>query len=348
MAEELIEMGQTALPAAEVPSTGRRMVSLSREEAEIVVRMVDSVAKFSREFPIEFHSYCPVDRWKTVLEIAGGAVRDIERQLAGGAFQVAIDASSLMATMDLEECLAGARDSRLSSSKIALAVSAAGAVGEIILGLPWLGLPAYIISLAMVLGRPLAEKIKETPAEPFRVGSRMAGCSRLGNNGNGNEVKLIERVFVSRFRSLQRHYWGEVRPTEQEGAPAAFCLAKGIFRVRVEGQEGDIVTAIDGWSEVPESDCTEAANEVAVWEPCGDPPESPFGPVWEKSRHEGTVWVEYSGPLTDGVCRRAGPFGCTVDTRMHAMEDGGITERGVDGDWVSMDSDGNVIDEREG
>lgn len=307
MAEELIEMGQTALPAPAVPAGGRRMISLSREESEIVIRTVQSVAAFSREFPIEFHSYCPVDRWNPVLEIAREAVRDIQQQIASGSTQIVLDASSLMATMDIEECLTAARDRRLSSSKIALAVSAAGAIGETVFGIPWLGLPAYIISLAMILGRPLAEKVKETPAEPFRVGCRHSLGASIGDHTD--KAKVIERVIVSMTRKEQRHHWGIVIPSPSE-AESTVCLSKGKFRVRVEGWSGDQVFPTEGWEIVPLSNCVEAKHEISVWEPCGAPPRrTPFGPPLAESGHEETFWAEYVGPLTGGICRRAGPFG---------------------------------------
>jgi len=315
MAEELIEMGQaTALPmpgpSAET-SASRRMVSLSAPEAEILVRVSESIRWFAEEFPIEFHSYCPPERWKDVLEKAGVLVAGIKQQLASGASSVVADAQSLMSIMDLEECVTAARDRRLSSSKMALIVSAAGAVGETIFGLPWLGLPAYIISLAMVLGRPLAEAVKETPAEPFRVGCRHSSGGSLGTSlgDHTDKAKVIERVIVSMTRKEQRYHWGAVRPSPSE-AESSICLAKGEFRVRIEGWSEDQISLTEGWEVVPLSDCLVAKHEISVWEPCGGVPrKTPFGPILEDSGFENTFWAEYTGPLTGGICRRAGPFG---------------------------------------
>ena len=158
-------------PAA-LPSVGSaRVVSISRQEGEMLVRVVESIVDFTRGFPLEFHSYCPMKRWEEVLRQVGDGVAQIETQLAAGSDTIRITAETLFATMDLEECVSGARDARLSSAKTALIVSAAGAVGETIFGWSWLGLPAYIISLAIVLGKPLTEYTKEFPAEPFRVGA---------------------------------------------------------------------------------------------------------------------------------------------------------------------------------
>jgi len=308
MAEELIELGQTsAMPS---PAAPRRAVSLSRQEAEIVVRTVEAVVEFAGDFPLEFHAYCPPDRWKDVLTRAGSASQDIERQLSDGVPSVSVDASSLMAVMDLEECVSGARDRRLSSGKVALMVSAAGAIGEVLLGLPWLGLPAYIISLAMVLGRPLAARIKEVPAEPFKVGAALSGSGCAPTLGDHTDkAKVIERVIVSPSRRVQRHHWGVVYPGPS-GAETAHCLTKGRFRVRVEGWSQDRVEPAEGWEPAPLSACMEARHEISVWEPCGrEPRPTPFGPPLAESGHENTFWAEYTGPLTGGICRRAGPFG---------------------------------------
>ena len=62
-------------------------------------------------------------------------------------------------------------------------ISAGAAIGETLFGLSWLGLPAYIISLAIVLGRPLITRAKEVPAEPFRVDS-------MGSAETGHENPL--------------------------------------------------------------------------------------------------------------------------------------------------------------
>lgn len=54
------------------------------------------------------------------------------------------------------------------------------------------------------------------------------------------------------------------------------------------------------------------------------------------------------GPLSGGVVRRAGPFGCTGDPVDHAMEDSGFTEAGKDGGYVIFDEDGKVADDGTG
>jgi len=148
-----------------------RMVAISRQEGEMIVRVVEAITGFAKDFPLEFYSYCPMKRWEEILRRVGASVSVIEEQLAAQADPLIVPADALFATMDLEECVSGARDARLSSAKTALIISAGAAIGETFFGLSWLGLPAYIVSLAIVLGKPITAYSKESPAEPFRVDS---------------------------------------------------------------------------------------------------------------------------------------------------------------------------------
>jgi hypothetical protein len=52
--------------------------------------------------------------------------------------------------------------------------------------------------------------------------------------------------------------------------------------------------------------------------------------------------------MTQGVIRRAGPFGCTGDPGEHAMEDAGFTTPGEDGAYVIFDQNGEVADDGTG
>jgi hypothetical protein len=260
----------------------------------MMVRVVQAVVEFAGDQPLEFHSYCPMDRWQEVLQKVGTGVARIEQQLAQGAQTVVVQADTVFAAIDLEECTSGARDARLSSARLALIISAAGAVGETVLGLPWLGIPAYVISLALILGKPLFERAKEIPSEPFKVDT-LSGA-RMGDHTD--KAKVLERVIVAPGPSVQRHWWGTVRPGTI-GATGAACLSKERFRVRCEG-----------WERVPLEMCESARHEICVWEPAAlDPRETPFGPIPAGSGHEETFWVEYVGVLTEGAIRRAGPFG---------------------------------------
>jgi len=162
-------LGQTTLLPT-LPATARQM-PISRAEAEMIVRIVESVIEFMKAFPLEFHSYCPMERWTPVLERVGRGTAEIERQLAAGSQSIYVAADTLFALTDLEECVSGAREARLSSAKTAMFISAGAAIGETLFGFSWLSLPAYIISLALVLGRPLITRVKESPSEPFRVDS---------------------------------------------------------------------------------------------------------------------------------------------------------------------------------
>lgn len=303
-----IVLGQVSRGSAVASMSGGRTVSLSREEAEMLVRVVESILDFAKGFPLEFHSYCPMKRWEPVLKKVGDGVALIETQLASQEQQIRVPSDVIFASMDLEECVSGARDARLSSAKTALIISAAGAIGETVLGLSWLGIPAYIISLAIVLGKPLAEMTKDVPAEPFKV-STLSGLRgpRLGDHTD--KAKVIERVIVTPGMEVLRYHWGTIRPG-RSGVFGSSCFLKNKFRVRVEGWMDDRIEINPDWRRVPMSMCISARNEIAVWEPCGtEPRDTGFPPVPMDSGHPETIWVEYTGPLTEGLCRKAGPFG---------------------------------------
>jgi len=182
-AEELIELGQ-AVPPGALPAATLRQVSISRQEGDLLVRTVEAIVAFAKDFPLEFTSYCPMERWQPVLERVGKGVAEIERQLSTGAPYITVPADTVFSTVDLEECVTGARDARLSSAKTALILSAAGAAGQVLFGLTWLSLPIYIVSLAIVLGRPIMTRLAKQPAEPFRVGSGQGGGTPgMGSRG---------------------------------------------------------------------------------------------------------------------------------------------------------------------
>src|SRR3989304_4541826 len=88
----------------------------------------------------------------------------------GGAGWVRGPPAPVFAMVDLEECVSGARDARLSSAKLALFISAGGAIAQALFGLTWLSIPTYIASLAIVPGRPLVTRGQQAPNEPFKVG----------------------------------------------------------------------------------------------------------------------------------------------------------------------------------
>lgn len=270
-----------------------------------MVRVVESIIDFAEGFPLEFHSYCPFERWEKVLQSAGSGVHIIEEQLAAKKDPLMIPADSLFAIVDLEECASGARDARLSSAKLALIISAIGAVGESFLGLSWLGIPSYIISVAIVLGRPVTARVKEVPAAPFKPDTLQG--KHLGDHTD--KAKILERVIVAPLMKPQVHHWGTV-VAGFGTPPMARCLMRDDWRVRVEGWEGDVVHPGAGWSFADPGLCETARNEIAVWSPCDESPRpTDFRPVPLYSGHEETYWVEYIGPMTDGECRRAGPFG---------------------------------------
>jgi hypothetical protein len=155
--------------------------------------------------------------------------------------------------------------------------------------------------------------------------------------------QVLERVIVSPFSKVERHHWGWVRP-RVGGEQGAVFLAKDRFRIRVEGWKGDEVVPSNGWDFTTEEDCDGGIN-ISVFEPGAGSRQTDFGPLNMDSGHEGSYWVEYTGPLTEGRTRRAGPFGCTGDPVDHAMEDAGFTEAGKDGGYVIFDSSGEVVSE---
>lgn len=303
-----------------------------------MVRVVEAIVKFAQDFPLEFSSYCPVERWQPVLDQVGTGMSKIESQLQQNTSYIQVPADLVFATTDLEECVTGARDARLSSAKIALTISAIAAGAQILLGIGWLSLPAYIISLAVVLGRPLATRFKSQPAEPFQVGDARHA---FPHKDARRRVKLLERVIIERGGE-QHFHWGSVLPAQGQGE-GTVALALGDFRVRVEGFDLDRVTPSAGWRRVPVSDATEALHEISVWTSGDLPPRSTlWGSVADRTRHRQGYWVDYTGIRTRGLLRRAGPFDAKVDAMSHAIEDADISAPGLDGGLVLYDSMGHV------
>jgi len=298
VAEELIELGQN--PPAAV-SSNPRAVTLTKDEGLLLVKVLESIIAFAQNFPVEFHSYCPTDRWETTLTQVGSWIKEVERQTQTGATSVTVPAEAVLRLVDLEKCVSAARDARLSAAKIAFSLSAVGVIADVVFGLRWVALPAYITGLAVLFGQPLRAKLSAVPQEPFKP---MLGC---GESPNPIKKVVLERVILSR-EPLQGHYWGTVKPSSSM-TPSSVCLSKDRFRIRVEGWKGDLVVPKGDWKKVSDESCR-GDMEIAVWEPCGsEPRRTLFGPIPKNSGMSETYWVEYTGPLTGGVCRTAGPFG---------------------------------------
>lgn len=363
-AEELIELGQSSpvsvVPAAPVvppaSSSMAKIISINRDEAKLVLKVVDNLVEFSQSFPIEYHSYCPAERWEAALSKVGSWSAYAEQELARGSTSINIPSDVLFMLVDLERCVSSARDARLSSARWAFTISAVAGIADWLFKLTWLGLPAYLAGIAILYGRPLYAKYQAVPEEPFEpvlsgrriiLGSRhtMAGCTAPPESPEeAAQVKYMERVIVPEDGGSFNHYWGVLESPGAAGRPeSAVCLAKGRFRIRIEGWEGDQVMPAPGWQKAVVCEPS-ALNTVAVWEVPGTPRVTSFGPAPERSRHEENFWVEYVGPLTKGSVRRAGPFGCPFDTRDHALEDSGIKERGRDGDFVVFDAEEHVVE----
>lgn len=330
-AEELIELGRSQVPLAQaqmpvaqapmptVPPASARTVALQPAEGRLFVKVAEDIIAFAKDFStaIEFHSYCPAERWQTSLTRIGTWMKEIERQLRAGQSAISVPADAVFHLMDLEECVSAAKDARISAAKLAFTISAVGAIADTVFGLSWLGIPAYIAGLAILYGRPLLAKLQAEPQEPFKPdisGHKMSSACvrstssffRLGDHTD--KRKILERVILSTSEGVQQYHWGEARPAFG-GLPGAVCLAKGRFRVRAEGWAGDDVRPAAGWAPAPIGEC-DSRREIVVWSPCGTRSRgTPYGPVPAASGFEETFWVEYVGPLTGGTCRVAGPFG---------------------------------------
>ena len=288
---------------------------VSAEEARLMVAVTEGIVSFANGYPIEFHSYCPTDRWQKALELVGTWSHEMEAQLGRGASQIAVPAEAVFHLVDLEKCVSAARDARLSGAKAAFTISAIGAVADFVFGITWLGVPAYIAGLAILLGRPLLAKYRAVPEEPYKQelsGRRLLGkddCPKPEALGDHTDkAKILERVLVAAVGQVQRFHWGEARPGFAPPETGA-CLAKDRWRVRVEGWANDRIVPAEGWDEVPLGECS-ARKEICVWCPnAGTPRDTPWGPPPSDSGFEKTYWVEYAGPNTGGFVRRAGPFG---------------------------------------
>lgn len=310
-AEELIELGQAPLPAVAPPAApAPRTVALTAEEGRLLVRVMENVIAFKDGYPIEFISYCPPDRWQENSTRALTWTREIERRLDAGDRTVAVPADAVLRLIDLEKCVSAARDARLGAAKVAFTLSAVGAIADVVFGLSWVGVPAYLAGLAVLFGRPLMAKLRPEPQEPYKPSISGDDCARTSASlgDHTDKRKVLERVLLSVAEPEQRHHWGTARPSFGP-VQAAVCLSKGRFRVRVEGWLGDRVKPAEGWTRAPLSEC-DARRQIAVWSPCGVMARgTPYGPVPSSSGFEETYWIEYVGPLTGGACRVAGPFG---------------------------------------
>lgn len=333
---------------------------LSAAEGKLVINVVENLVSFASDYSVEYQAYCPPDRWQKSMEEIGTWSREIDTELKAGAAQVTVPAEMIFRLVDLEKCVSAARDARLSSSRWAFSLSAVGAILDFALGITWLGVPMYIAGLGILFGRPLYAKFQATPAEPFApaIAGRQAGkkaclsgeCELIAMkmkeeeaaSGDTMKRQVLERVIVPRTRELQVHHWGAAAPNPGPREGAVF-LAKGRFRVRVEGWAGDVVTPTAEWHRTTSDDCR-GDIEIAVFDP-REIRQTLWGPMNIDSGHEGSYWVEYVGPATSGRVRRAGPFGCTGDPVDHAMEDAGFETAGVDGGYVIFDRDGNVVKE---
>jgi hypothetical protein len=359
-AEELIELGRSRAPfmrkrlgqGTGLPSP--QTVTITADEAKLMLKVVENIVSFSGDYAIEFQSYCPPDRWQKALEDVGTWSHEIERQVNAGYSSIALPADVVFRLVDLEKCVSYARDARLSGARVAFTISAIGAVADFVFGISWLGTIAYVSGLAILLGQPLIAKYRPDPQAPYAPA--LQGKHRCGLAGNceiiamkleeeekkqPNARRLLERVIVSDV-PIERHYWGTVTPNPGS-EPGSTCLMKGRFRIRVEGWAGDVITTQDGWAPVDSSECWGAIN-IAVYDAEEDPARIKDADLNMDSGHENSYWVEYVGPLTDGRTRRAGPFGCTGDPVQHAMDDGGFSEAGQDGGYVLFDSQGAVVE----
>lgn len=300
-AEELIELGQA--PVAAVSSSDIRVVSLSPEEGKLLVSVLEGIVSFANSFAVEFHSYCPPDRWQETLTQVGRWVHEVEAQVQAGAAQVRVPAEAVFRLVDLEKCVSAARDARLNAGKIALAFSVSGVAADVIFGWRWISLGLYLTGLAVLFGQPLMAKFSAEPREPFKPA--LAGACKEA--APEQKKTVLERVILSPGK-LQGHHWGTAR-SASDPVQAAVCYAKGRYRVRIEGWKGDLVIPKTGWIRIPDEECRGDV-EFATWDACGEPARTtPFGPVPKKSSMDETYWVEYTGPLTGGACRTAGPFG---------------------------------------
>lgn len=359
-AEELIELGQSKTSAAlpistPVAAAPSRTILISKAEGRLLIKVVENIIAFKDAFVVEYIAYCPQERWETTQSQVSTWVHEIEKQINAGAQQVAVPAEVLFRLVDLEKCISAARDARLTSARWAFGISAGAAIATTLLGWKWLSIPAYIAGLAILFGRPLAAKYNPDPQDPYQPaikGASLGGVSRASLSGcappketeeEKKRVKLIERIILPKEAGLKNYYWGEVDCSPM-GRESSVCLKKGRFRVRIEGWEGDIVRPSGEWGIT--DDCEEALNVIGVWDVDGNR-ETSYGPIPEKSSHPETFWVEYVGPKTGGKIRRAGPFGCPLDTRDHGIDDGGIEDLGVDGDVVVFDENGEPVSREE-
>lgn len=301
-AEELIELGQASTAAPSV-SPSARMIWISPEEATMLVKVVEDIVAFMNSYPLEYSSYCPQDRWQKSLTEVNRWTGQIKKQADAGFRQISVSADAVLRLVDIEKCVTAARDARLRAVKTGFILSASGVVADVVFGLKWIGLGLYLAGLGVIFGTPLWAKLRPDSQEPFKP--TMGSCA--GGPAEPAKKTVLERVIVSKG-PMQGHWWGVVKPGSGE-IEEAICLQKDRYRIRIEGWKGDQIIPRPGWKRVPVWEC-KGDVEIAVWDSCGEPArETMFGPVPKESGLTDTFWVEYTGPLTGGTCRTAGPFG---------------------------------------
>src|ERR1043166_863784 len=87
-------------PAA---AAGMRMVQVSREEGQLLIKVTENLVSFAQNYPVEFNSYCPPERWQTALTQVGTWTHEIERQLNSGAQSVSVPADAVFRLVDVEK-----------------------------------------------------------------------------------------------------------------------------------------------------------------------------------------------------------------------------------------------------
>jgi hypothetical protein len=145
----------------------QQTVTITADEARLMLKVVENVVSFAKDNAIEFQSYCPPERWQKALEDVGTWNHEIERQVDAGNTQISLPADVVFRLIDLEKCVTYARDARISGAKLAFGISAVASIVDLVFGISWLGTVGYVTSLAIILGRPLWAKYHPDPQAPF-------------------------------------------------------------------------------------------------------------------------------------------------------------------------------------
>jgi len=144
------------------------VTTLTREGAELLQRTIDGIVEFAESYPIEFSAYCPADRFDGILPIIGRAQETITAQLLDeGRQNIIVPKDAALAVLDMEECISGAKDRRVTNTRLAFVTSVGGGIVASLVGLSIIKTVAVIAGIGFLVVKPIVEAEDLADTERF-------------------------------------------------------------------------------------------------------------------------------------------------------------------------------------